>query len=433
MTVRVAHAVATAGLLAVASTSGSAAQALPWNARPPSDEPGVYLVTIGPGDPVWTRFGHSALVIAGDGHPPAVAYNYGMFSFEQDHFLLRFLQGRMEYWMAGFPADAHIREHISQGRTIWIQQLDLTGAQRDALARFLAWNDQPANRFYRYDYYLDNCATRIRDALDMVLGGDIRAQTDTAASTDPTYRFHTRRAFAGAPLVYAGTLFALGHPVDRRTTPWEEMWLPEAMQRHLRAVMVAGADDVTRPLVRSERMLFEGAYRVPDEPPAGWTLGALAAALVLAIAAIGSVRRWDRSRAARLAAFGIVWLWAALSGLLGIIALALWMLTDHWATAWNENLLQCSPLAVVLIVLLPLAFRGGERKRRTARIVAITIAAGSVLGAVLQALPWFSQVNGPIVAAGLPLNFAAAAFAVRLEAATATRPRPPSGEGRAGA
>ncbi len=397
-----------------------------------SSAPSVYLVTIGPGDPVWTRFGHSALVIAGDGTDSGIAYNYGMFSFQQEHFVLRFLQGRMMYWMHGFPADAHLREHRAQDRTIWIQELALTPSQRDSLARFLAWNDRDENRYYRYDYYLDNCATRIRDALDLVLGGRIQAQTDTPSSDAPTYRFHTRRSFAGAPLVYAGTLLALGQPGDRRTTAWEEMWLPEAMQRHLRSVTVTSADGMPRPLVRSERVLFEGAYRVPDQPPRGWTAGALAVALLLSLVAIAAVRRWDRSGTARLLAFGIAWLWAGLAGVLGSVALALWTLTDHWATAWNENLLQFSPAALLLAVMLPFAFLGGQRWHRAVRIVALAIATGSVLGALLQVLPWVSQVNGPIVAAGLPLNLALAAFAIRLEAAGPGSRHHPSGGTHAG-
>jgi hypothetical protein len=403
------------------------AQALGRGVTASSAQPAIHLVTIGPGAPVWTRFGHSALIVAHAGAGSGTAYNYGMFSFEQEHFVLRFLQGRMLYWMHGFAADAHLREHMAQDRTIWIQELSLTPSQRDSLARFLAWNDRDANRFYRYDYYLDNCATRIRDALDMVLGGRIRAQTDTPSVTAPTYRFHTRRAFAGAPLVYAGTLLALGQPVDRPTTPWEEMWLPEAMQRHLRSVTVTAVDGSTRPLVRSERMVFEGAYRLPEQPPGGWTVGAMLIGLVIGVGIVVGARRWDRSRAVRFGVSTLVFVWVLVSGVLGGISLALWTLTDHWATAWNENLLQFSPIALALAAALPFALRGGPRARSAVRVLALTIATGSVLGAVLQLLPGFSQVNGPVVAAGLPLNLGLAVFALRLDGATPRRRNAPSG------
>ncbi len=405
-----------------------AAQGLPSGSAVRSDSLAVYLATIGPGEPVWTRFGHSALIVADRGSGRDIAYNYGMFSFEQENFIGRFLQGRMMYWMRGFGADAHLRAHMAQGRTIWLQELALTVDQRDSLAVFLAWNDQPENRFYRYDYYLDNCATRIRDAIDLVIGGRIRVQTDTASADDPTYRHHTRRAFAEAPLVYTGTLFALGQPVDRRTTPWEEMWLPEAMQRHLRGVTVTGTDGTERPLVASEQVLFEGTYELRARPPGYWTAAALAVGLLLAFIVLRTAQRSRHAGVSRLVAGGTAWVWAAASGTLGIVALALWSLTDHWATAANENLLQLSPLAFPLVVLLPFAFRGSHCARRATRTLTLIIAGGSVLGATLQVLPWFSQVNGPIVAIGLPLNLALAALAMRLAAdAGATEPLAPGG------
>ena len=104
------------------------------------------------------------------------AYNYGLFDFRQENFLLRFLRGQMWYWMAGFPARA-VRPALRPG-----QPLGLAPGARDAAARpgsscseFLEWNERPENRFYHYDYYRDNCSTRVRDALDRVLGGRIHA------------------------------------------------------------------------------------------------------------------------------------------------------------------------------------------------------------------------------------------------------------------
>ncbi len=406
--------------------SSATGQQLPSAAEPHPDSLAVYLVTIGPGKPVWTRFGHSALIVADRRRGRDIAYNYGMFSFEQDNFIVRFLQGRMMYWMRGFQADRHLRDHMAQNRAIWLQELALTPEQGDSLAVFLSWNDRDENRYYRYDYYLDNCATRIRDALDLVTGGAIRAQTDTAGANDPTYRYHTRRAFAEAPLVYAGTLLALGQPVDRRTTPWEEMWLPEAMQGHLRGVTVTSPDGTTRPLVMSERVLFEGAYELHPEPPGYWTAAALAIGVVLALLIGWGAQRPTRTGAAGFVTAGLAWVWAAVSGTLGIVALALWSLTDHWATGANENLLQFSPLALPLVALLPFAIRGSRFALRATRTLTVIIAAGSVFGTVSQVLPVFSQVNGPIVALGLPLNLAIAVLATRLAGSVrATAPSAP--------
>jgi len=137
----------------------------------------IALVTMGPGERVWERFGHNALWVRDSVTGFDRVYNYGMFSFQQEGYVGRFLQGRLLYWMKGFESAPHFAAYVAADRSLWVQELNLTPEQRAELADFLAWNDTPENRFYRYDYYLDNCSTRIRDAIDRVLGGRIREAT----------------------------------------------------------------------------------------------------------------------------------------------------------------------------------------------------------------------------------------------------------------
>src|SRR4029453_11507821 len=113
--------------------------------------------------------------------------------------------------------------------SVCVKRLNLPPPARLQLREFLRWNEQPENRFYHYDYYRDNCSTRVRDALDRALGGRIHEYA-TTRPTDKTYRFHTRRLTANDPLVYTGLLIGLGQPVDRPISAWEEMFLPLALR-----------------------------------------------------------------------------------------------------------------------------------------------------------------------------------------------------------
>ena len=150
---------------------------------------------MGVGTRVWERFGHNAILVDDRQRGTRTAYNYGLFDFRQEDFLLRFIQGRMWYWMQGLDADAMVRSYVRDNRSVWVQELDLSPEERLALRDFLVWNERPENRHYRYDYYRDNCSTRVRDALDRVLNGRLRARTDSVA-TGTTYRFHTKRLTA---------------------------------------------------------------------------------------------------------------------------------------------------------------------------------------------------------------------------------------------
>jgi hypothetical protein len=336
------------------------------------------------------------------------AYNYGLFDFGQQNFLLRFIQGRMWYWMQGFPAQSYLELYRRANRSVWIQELEIAPGARRELQKFLEWNERPENRFYHYDYYRDNCSTRIRDALDRALGGAIRRQTESAAS-GTTYRFHTLRLTENDPPIYSGLLMALGHPVDRPISIWEEMFLPLAMRERIRNLTVPGPAEARVPLVKSERTLFESTEPVPPSSPPHWLPYYLCGGLLLGGMTYGLARTGKRKRSARIGFLTVSWFWALVTGVGGLILVGLWGLTDHAAAYYNENVLQINVLALPLLWLLPGL---GRKKRSSARLtvgLAILLATLSLAGLVLKLLPQFYQVNGQVIALALPTHTGVAA------------------------
>ena len=380
------------------------------SARPP--ELTVYLMTMGPGRAVWERFGHNAIWIHDPAQGTDKAYNYGLFDLRQENFLLRFLQGRMWYWMQGFPAHTYVEHYRRANRSVWVQELEMPPKARRQLQEFLEWNERPENRFYHYDYYRDNCSTRVRDALDRALGGRIRQETFQLA-TGKTYRFHTRRLTANDPLIYTGLLLALGQPVDRPISAWEEMFLPLAMREHLRRISVPGNDGRPTPLVRSERTLFESNSTPPPDRPPFWLPIYLGIGLLLGSTIFVLGARAQRSRLARAGLIAVSGAWALVVGMVGLVLAGLWGLTDHTAAYNNENLLQANLLALGLLWLVPKAARGSPLGRRALALAGL-VAGLSQLGLVLKLLPAFYQVNGEIIALVLPIHLGVAGGIARL-------------------
>ncbi len=390
--------------------------ASPLPAAAPRVEPGseltVYLMTFGPGREVWERFGHNAIWIHDSIGGTDQAYNYGLFDFRQEHFILRFVRGQMWYWMAGFPAQSYVRQYQRDNRSVWIQELEIPPAARGELQRFLQWNERPENKFYHYDYYRDNCSTRVRDALDRVLGGAIRRQTE-AVPSGTTFRFHTQRLTANDPFIFTGLLLALGERVDRPISAWEEMFLPLAMRQHLRRIRVAGPGGTSVPLVRSERTIFESIAPAPADAPPDWLAAYLAIGGIIGASAYSAGSRARESRSARAAFLGVAGGWSLVAGLAGVILAGLWWFTDHTMAACNENLLQMNPVSLALLPLLPGAIRGrGDPRWRSRLSIGIALLAAS--GFAIQALPWFQQVNGPVIALALPAHLGIAAALIRL-------------------
>ena len=358
---------------------------------------------MGVGEHVWERFGHNAILVEDRSRGTAKAYNYGLFDFRQDNFILRFVQGRMLYWMQGFDLEPTLQVYVGSNRSVWRQELNLTPAERVAMREFLEWNERPENRFYRYDYYRDNCSTRVRDALDRVLGGRIRAATDTVP-TGRSYRFHTSRLIASDLPLYTGLLLALGQPADHQLSAWEEMFLPLALREWLRRVTVLDGSGRLVPLVKSERTLFAATEPAPRAaPPArlpaylglGLVLGLVLSGLGWRGVAPGSARRW------------FAWLaggWALVMGIAGGLLAFLWAFTDHAVAYRNENLFQANLLLLPLVILVPAAARTTAWARRPALALAVLAAAASVAGLALKVLPAFGQHNGEILALAVPAN-----------------------------
>ncbi len=392
----------------------------------------VYVMTMGPGSLVWERFGHNAIWIQDAARGTDKAYNYGLFDFEQENFILRFVQGRMLYWMEGFDAYITAEHYRRDDRSVWIQELNLTPADRVRLRDFLEWNEREENRYYRYDYYRDNCSTRIRDAIDLVLGGRLREST--AGPAGATFRSHTRRLTTNDIPIYTGLQMGLGSPVDRPISRWEEMFLPLKLREHLRTVTTVDEAGREVPLVLSEATLYESTRPAVREAPPMWWPAYLAVGVVmgalLALLAVGSKRR----RASRYGFVLLASVWSMISGFGGVVLLGLWALTDHTAAYANENLFQLNPLSLALLVLVPALAYGVVRGQRVTVALAAAVAGISLLGLLLKLLPWFGQVNYEVIALMLPVHLALAwslyAISRHSPAFEASPPRPAAPRGR---
>ena len=377
---------------------------------------------MGPGDQVWEKFGHNAIWIHDELNGSDIAYHWGLFDFADKDFIPRFVQGRMRYSMGAFDMRETVAMYRQTNRTVWAQELNLTPAERLKLAEFVAWNVRPENRYYRYDYFRDNCSTRVRDAIDLALGGVIKNASDTVKSKT-TYRFHTSRLTQDDWPIFTGTMIGLGEPTDREISGWEEMFLPVRMKDQLKSVRVSHAG-VSEPLVKSERVLVQ-ATRPPEDVQIrrGWLSYLLIAAVILAIGA--ALVKLGKPGGRATGALAIAAVWSLIAGLGGIFLDGLWAFTDHLYSYRNENVLQMTPISLVLMVLLirlmwarrklPVS-AVAEARRKSALKFARIVAGLSVLGFAIQVFPALDQVNGDVIALALPLHLGVIALLLAIGA-----------------
>jgi hypothetical protein len=185
---------------------------------------------------------------------------------------------------------------------------------------------------------------------------------------------------------------------------WEEMFLPLELRDHLRLITITDPQGNEVPLVLNEGTLYEStrgpaAAMVPDRIASFLASGVLIGGVFAGLAWL-SVRwpaGWLR-RSARTGFAVATVLWTLFIGGQGVVLVYGWIFTQHWAGYWNENLMQLNPLAITMVVLAPMLALGRARARQWAWWVALALVGFSLLGLVLQALPWFYQVNGEIIA-----------------------------------
>ena len=357
----------------------------------------VTLVTYEQGGRLFERYGHNALWVHDAGAGTDEHYDYGRFSFNQQNFLLRFIRGQMWYSM-GFESDVRgvVDAYVGQGRKVWMQELDLPSEAKLRLREFLAWNFRPENRDYAYDYYRDNCSTRIRDALDRVIGGSIRRYGDSASGW--TWRDETRRLNQHSKALYTGLLVVLGQPVDREMSRWEQMFLPMRLREAMNQITIPGPDGAMHPVVKSERLVSPGGRWPAPERPSNW----LPYYVVVGLALGGLMYLVGQTRAF----LPVATLWMLLVGLLGAFMLVEWVTSYHRAAYSNENLLQFNLAALALAIVLPSGLRGKAWARGPVRFLAGAVAGLSVLGLVLKPVPVFFQHNLEIIALLLPTHLA---------------------------
>jgi len=372
----------------------------PPPSTPPVDDLAIYALTFGPGDHPFFKFGHNAILVRDRAAGSDRVYNFGTFKFDSPWLIPEFLRGRLTYWLSVSSLETALAVYQRENRSILAQELALPVEAKRLLKARLEENARPENRAYRYDYFLDNCSTRVRDALDRVTEGRVRA-----ASRGPgrlTLREQALRMTADYLPLYVALDLVLAGVTDQPIDRWAEMFIPEEMARGLRAVSMPSPDG-DRTLVAGEQVLFEARRAPPLEyPPArlvsfllcGLALGLLFTALGWATPGRPFMRRLFG---------GLIALWGLVAGFVGAFLVFVWVGTDHVVAHRNENILQCAPWALALVVFGLSVASGSHSATRKALTVAVSAMMLAIVGLLFKVLPVFHQSNGAIIAFCIPV------------------------------
>lgn len=300
----------------------------------------VSLLTCEPGEQLYSSFGHSAIRIrefGSDGRD--LVFNFGTFDFDTPNFYGKFAAGKLNYMLSVTTYDRFIIEYDYFRRGVREQVIDLNSEQKDFLVQHLDALYDPARRFYKYDFFFNNCATKIRDAFEIAIGKQL-VWNDSSSSEPKTFRNLIDEYVFPLPWADLGIDIALGAVIDREASEREKQFLPDYMEQAFAKATIIG-DGPTRPLVKESRIILEYPKQ---EKSVGlfnpyvvfWGL-----ALACGIVTFVGFRKGKVFKGLDIALFAIL-------GILGVVVAFLWFFTDHSATLWNWNLLWAFPGHLVL-------------------------------------------------------------------------------------
>ncbi|MEW4925250.1 DUF4105 domain-containing protein [Algibacter sp. 2305UL17-15] len=307
-----------------------------------SESAEISVLTVGPGTHLNDAFGHNAFRIKDFNNKLDVVYGYGEFDFEAPNFYLKFAQGKLNYKIGKTSFDRFYRVYEYYNRTIKEQVLNLSQDQKQRLYDFLIHNYKPENRAYLYEFFFDNCATKIKDVAQIAVNNSIKfniPEDYMEASFRTLIHENLNRNSWGS----FGIDLALGSVIDRKATPEQHMFLPKNIYKFFENATF-GSDET--PLVKESLLVYE---QKPRENSSNFLTSPLFVFGIIGLFILFITYKDYKSQKHTKSLDIIIF---SITGITGIVILLLWFATDHTGTHQNYNLLWANALNLIAVFQL---------------------------------------------------------------------------------
>lgn len=304
-----------------------------------SPKAAISVLTVGPGNSLNDAFGHSAIRIKDPLNQLDVVYGYGEYDFDAPNFYLKFIQGQLNYLISKTDFSRFQRAYMYYNRSLKEQVLNLKEAEKQKLYNYLVNNYKPENRRYLYEFFYDNCATKIKDITNRTLNNVVTYNTPKdfeAASFRTLIQNNLNKNSWGS----LGIDLALGAIIDQKATPEEHMFLPKNIFSFFKTATIKNSNT---PLVKSSSILF--TPQKTKQPNVFLTSPYFILSLISLCIFYITYRDYKQNDRTK-------WLDVILftfTGLIGMLILFLWFATEHSGTKQNYNILWGFALNILFI------------------------------------------------------------------------------------
>lgn len=292
----------------------------------------ISVLTCAPGEELYSTFGHTALRVIDSSAGTDLVFNWGTFDFSDPDFYTKFVRGKLEYYLSVEKPVEFLYVYQYEKRSILEQELNLSCNEKQQLYKAVQQNLQGANRYYKYDFLLDNCTSRVRDLLKNNTTSFVESSNIVDEHT--TYRnlLHEYLDGGGKPWSKLGIDILLGSELDKKAGDHRAMFLPDYLMKG-----IDSSNNANSSLVKHKSMLYQADGTMEKSwKYTPFLLFALLAALMMWFNL--STAKW----ALTIARFFNSFLLYAV-GLIGFLLLFMWFGTDHTVCQKNYNLIWALP------------------------------------------------------------------------------------------
>ena len=309
----------------------------------PSNDTIVYLLTCAPGTETYSIYGHSALRIAIPGKNTDTVYNWGVFDFNAPNFVWKFAKGRLDYMLMAESLNGFLQSYFYEQRLVYSQKINLEPVETRKLILLINENLKPENIKYRYDFFYDDCSTRIRDLLEKSIGEKLKYPPAESGKI-PTFREMVGKYQKPYPWYKFGVDLLMGSTSDKRAVFRDRMFLPVDMKDGLSEAVILRSGRMI-PLLQNPEVLLDFSnpvikHKFLVSPPVVFTL------LIMMILILTA--RVKSSKANRFIDIIIYMVFSILS----LFMIFFNFFTDHQQMRWNLNIIWLNPVILVCLIIL---------------------------------------------------------------------------------
>jgi hypothetical protein len=303
----------------------------------------IYLITCAPGVATYSIYGHSAIRVQIQHENSDIVYNWGVFDFNTPNFVWKFAKGRLNYLCDSSEFQLFMPEYFYEKRSVYSQRINFDSHDKKIFLNLVRENRLPQNRYYRYDFFYDDCSTRIRDLIEKTVG------TKLIYPPDEKNQIRSFREMVGEyqsayPWLKMGVDLIMGTPGEVKAGFRERMFLPYHLQKNLSKALIA-SDQKRIPLLSSPETLVSFELLKPGGRfyTTPFFIFSLFFIVIVIITAI-----YKNGRLVNILDIFLFFLFSVLSVLMVFFS----FFTDHEQMKWNLNIIWFNPLIILCLIYL---------------------------------------------------------------------------------